>query len=226
MRGVAARSWALANAVMDLTDTDVFVDASKERLRIRYLDRYLPAPPRVIHLVRDVRGVVESTLRRGKRSDPAPAIARDWARTNESIGQQLREIPVDRQLRIRYEDLCRDVDGTLKQAFAFMGVDPEAALEPIGQEQHMLGNQMRLSAPGEVRLDERWREVLPDDLARGDPAGGRADLWPPLSRRLGRWRIVARVARQEIEATDQLPHPSVVLRSATRPRCGCAPGDR
>ena len=184
MRAVAARNWALANAVMDMTDTDVFVDASKERLRTRYLDRYLPAPPRVIHLVRDVRGVVESTMRRAKRSDPPPAIAREWARTNESIGQQLRELPLDRKLRIRYEDLCSDVDGTLRQAFAFMGVDPDAALQPIGHEQHMLGNQMRLTAAADVRLDERWREALPDDLARSilrsaEPIFGR--LYPEAS---------------------------------------------
>ena len=93
MREVAARNWALANAVMDMTDTDAFVDASKERLRTRYLDRYLPAPPRVIHLVRDVRGVVESTMRRAKRNDPAPAIAREWARTNESIGSAAPRAP-------------------------------------------------------------------------------------------------------------------------------------
>jgi hypothetical protein len=165
MRDVGVRSWALANAVLDLTQADVFVDASKERLRIRYLERYLPVRPRVIHLVRDVRGVVESTVRRGKRDDPIAKIAREWARTNASIEQQLRELPADRQLRIRYEDLCRDVTGTLRLAFAFMGVDPEAELQPIGQEQHMLGNQMRLSAPTDVRLDERWRTALPTDEA-------------------------------------------------------------
>jgi hypothetical protein len=160
MRDVGTRSWMLANAVMDITGTSVFVDASKERLRIRYLDRYLPVRPRVIHLVRDVRGVVESTMRRGKRSDPMARIAREWARTNDSIEQQLRELPAERQLRVRYEDLCADVTGTLRTTFTFMGVDPAAALEPIGQEQHMLGNQMRLSAPADVRLDERWRAAL------------------------------------------------------------------
>jgi hypothetical protein len=160
MRQVGARSWTLANAVMDLTEASVFVDASKERLRIRYLERYLPVRPRVIHLVRDVRGVVESTLRRGKRSDPLPRIASEWARTNDSIEQQLRELPRERQLRIRYEDLCADVSGTLRAAFGFVGVDPDAELRPIGEEQHMLGNQMRLSAPSDVRLDERWRAAL------------------------------------------------------------------
>jgi hypothetical protein len=164
MREAAVRSWALANVVMDIAGADAFVDASKERLRIRYLERYLPVRPRVIHLVRDVRGVVESTLRRAKRSDPAERIARNWARTNRSIGQQLDELPADRRLRIRYEDLCRDVSGTLKQAFEFIGVDSAAELAPIGQGQHMLGNQMRLVAPADVQLDERWREALAADV--------------------------------------------------------------
>jgi hypothetical protein len=164
MRQAATRSWALANAVLDIAAADAFVDASKERLRIRYQERYLPVRPRAIHLVRDVRGVVESTVRRAKRSDPVERIARNWPRTNQSIGQQLDELPADRRLRIRYEDLCRDVSGTLARAFDFIGVDPSAELNPIGRDQHMLGNQMRLTAPGDVQLDERWREALAPDV--------------------------------------------------------------
>lgn len=166
MRRVGARSWSLANAVMDLTGTDAFVDASKERLRIRYLERHLPVRPLVIHLVRDVRGVVTSTLRRGKVEDSVATIARGWARTNSSIERQLHELPDQRVLRIRYEELCADVSSALRRAFAFMGVDPDARLSPIGHQQHMLGNRMRLSAPSDVRLDERWRASLDADTER------------------------------------------------------------
>jgi hypothetical protein len=161
MRRTAERSWAFANIVMDVTGADAFVDASKERLRIRYLERYLPTPPLVIHLVRDVRGVVDSTIRRRKIEEDATQIARRWARTNDAIRRQLAELPAERQLQIRYEDLCRDVDGELRRAFAFIGVDPGAPQAPIGQDQHMLGNRMRLSLASDVRLDERWREALP-----------------------------------------------------------------
>lgn len=166
MRDVATRSWTLANAVMDLSGSDVFVDASKERLRIRYLERYLPVRPKVIHLVRDVRGVVDSTVRRGRLAESPERIARGWARTNHSIRRQLDELPAERTLRIAYEDLCTDVPGVMRGAFAFMGVDPDAALAPIGQDQHMLGNQMRLSAPSDVQLDERWRQALDVETER------------------------------------------------------------
>jgi hypothetical protein len=76
LRQVGERSWAFANAVLDLEDGDVFVDASKERLRIRNLRRHLPAAPLVLHLVRDVRGVVDSTIRRAKEPLGAVQIAR------------------------------------------------------------------------------------------------------------------------------------------------------
>ena len=90
----------------------------------------------------------------GSGREPTPASSSSSASSRPTV-----------ELRIRYEDLCRDVTGTLRLAFAFMGVDPEAELQPIGQEQHMLGNQMRLSAPTDVRLDERWRTALPTDQA-------------------------------------------------------------
>jgi hypothetical protein len=166
MRDVAARSWALANAVMDIDAAEVFVDASKERLRIRYLEHHLPTPPLVVHLVRDVRGVADSTLRRGKEDLPVAEIARRWARTNDSIQRQLRELPVDRQLQIRYEDLCSDVPGVMRRVFAFVGVDADVDLEPIDLPRHMLGNQMRLSAVADIHLDERWRESIRGDRER------------------------------------------------------------
>ena len=57
-------------------------------------------------------------------------------------------------------------------------------LQPIGREQHLLGNQMRLTAAADVQLDERWREALPDDMARSilraaEPIFGR--LYPDAS---------------------------------------------
>lgn len=183
MQRTAERSWQFANLVMDVTGADAFVDASKERLRIRYLERFLPARPLVIHLVRDVRGVVDSTMRRGKVDEDATHIARRWARTNDTIRRQLAELPAERQLQVRYEDLCRDVEGELRRAFAFIGVDPEAPKAPIGQDQHMLGNRMRLSVASDVRLDERWRQALPAAteravIAAAAPVFGR--LYPEL----------------------------------------------
>jgi hypothetical protein len=160
MSQIGERNWAFANALLDMKDADVFVDASKERLRIRNLRRHLPMTPLVIHLVRDVRGVVDSTLRRGKKRLGPEQIARSWARTNDSMLRQLTELPSAQWLRVRYEDLCADVDGVMRKVYRFCGANPDASLRRVGADAHLLGNRMRLDAPGDVSLDERWRENL------------------------------------------------------------------
>jgi Sulfotransferase family len=120
----------------------------------------------VIHLVRDVRGVVESTLRRGKLDISATDAARRWARTNEAIMRSAGGIDSERRMLVRYEDLCADPAGTMRRLFTFSGVDPDIDVARIvAREQHLLGNNMRLSGVDEVRLDERWRTSLaPGDL--------------------------------------------------------------
>jgi hypothetical protein len=163
MQEVGARTVALAETVMAITDSHVFLDASKERLRARYLTRYVAMEVRVVHLVRDPRGVVDSALRRhADEGETAERVARRWVSAQRAIERVLGELPAERWMRLRYEALCADVEGTLRQLFVFCGVDPDKTLaEP--PEQHLLGNKMRLQGHHEIRLDERWRSSLSSD---------------------------------------------------------------
>ena len=167
MRELGRRNAAFARSVLAVTGASVFVDASKEQLRARYLRRYVDQKVRVIHLVRDVRGVVDSTLRRGKLGISATEAARRWGRTNEAIMRSVEEIGPERRILVRYEDLCADLEGTMRRLFAFSGVDPDVDVGRIvASQQHLIGNSMRLSGVGEIRLDERWRtSIAPHELA-------------------------------------------------------------
>ncbi|HXG39651.1 MAG TPA: sulfotransferase [Candidatus Limnocylindrales bacterium] len=171
MRAIGERNRLFAEAVLSVTGKRVFVDASKERRRAAHLARYLGADVRVIHLARDPRGVVESTLRRGKRPEASPVrLARSWASTHESILRDLRRFTPERRILVRYEDLCRTPDAVLAGLFRFCGVDPDvpvAELVAAGRvpTQHLLGNRMRLDGIGPIRLDERWRDALDDRQA-------------------------------------------------------------
>lgn len=155
------RNAAFAGAVLRKTGASVFMDASKERLRARYLQRYVDPELRVIHLVRDARGVVDSTIRRGKRRISPTEAARRWARTNDAIARSMSSIPPPRRLVVRYEDVCADPRKEMRRIFSFCGVDPDVDVEHlIGGEQHLLGNRMRLGGVQEIRLDERWHSTL------------------------------------------------------------------
>jgi sulfotransferase family protein len=185
MRAIAERNRAFADVVMDLAGARAFVDASKERMRPLHLHQLLGPvmDVRVIHLVRDVRGVVESAIRRAKKPGLTPeSAARNWAATNAIILRNLEQVPKDRAMTVRYEDLCHDPDGTLARVFAFCRVDPSIRLDDVAAtEQHLLGNRMRLAGVDEIRLDERWRSALRGDdlVAIGRTAGSvHARLYP------------------------------------------------
>jgi hypothetical protein len=155
------RNAAFARTVLRTRRASIFVDASKERLRARYLQRYVDPDLRVIHLIRDARGVVDSTIRRGKRPISPTEAARRWARTNDAIARSMSGIPPTRRHVVRYEDVCDNPGKAMREIFAFCGVDPQVDVEHLlGGEQHLLGNRMRLDGVQEIRLDERWQSTL------------------------------------------------------------------
>ena len=158
MRELGRRNVAFAQTVLDLVGASVFVDASKERMRIRYASRYMDADLRVIHLVRDVRGVVDSVIRHANGPVDIAATARHWARTNETLRRHGEGLGSDRYRFVRYEDLCAAPEATLQALFEFCGVRGGSS-GASGRELHLIGNARRLGDDfSSIRADERWRD--------------------------------------------------------------------
>jgi hypothetical protein len=171
-RELAARNAAFVRAILGVRAAHVLVDSSKDPLRFAVLDRSSDLDVRVIHLVRDARGVVASRLRRGGGIDEGTA-ARQWARQHTRIERRLATFPRDRQLRVRYEDLCRHPAAVVDAIERFLGVEPEPVVWPLlPVEQHVVGNAIRLEAIAGISLDERWRSLSPRQLAAIDAGGG------------------------------------------------------
>jgi hypothetical protein len=160
LKKIGARNQALVESILYLTGKSVFLDASKDHMRIKYLRRFTDLDISVIHLVRDPRGVVNSFLNHKKWMDTRTA-ARRWANFNRNMERQLRALHMDRQIRIRYEDLCCDVSGTLECLGRFCGVQPGQFLDDYRSvAHHIIGNRMRLRNSSKVELDERWKNAL------------------------------------------------------------------
>ena len=168
LQELGQRNRAFANIVLDVTNKRVFVDTSKEGMRLRYLSRYLGMDLKAIHLVRDVRGAVSSSMRRDGRGADVGAAARAWARSNATLMRHLAALDARNRTLVRYEDLCRDPEGTMAALYSFCGVEPSnvPGRSVSNNSQHLLGNRARLRPTTEIRLDERWRSSLSsDDLA-------------------------------------------------------------
>lgn len=191
---IIARNLALIQCVSARTGKKVIVDSSKIGLRLKYLLRIPELDIKVIRAIRDGRGVTLTYMDPARFADASvPSMrqggmggsrtaerltleeaAREWRRSNEEADSILQNLDKSHYTVIRYEKLCNEPDNSLKQLFAFIGVDPEKRIADFRSvEHHVVGNGMRLDATSEIRLDERWRhELTRADLNQLDSIAG------------------------------------------------------
>lgn len=159
---IQRKNTAMIRTIGDVTGAKVIVDSSKTALRLKYLLRNPGIDVKIIRLIRDGRGVALTYVE--ERQISMAKAACEWRRGNEAAENLLRGIDRTRWIETRYEDLCADPDGVLTGLFNFIGVDPTQAVRDFrAVEQHVVGNNMRLSTSSEIKLDEQWKEVLTDE---------------------------------------------------------------
>lgn len=162
MRRVDRANMEFFRAVLTLANAHVFVDTSKLVTRLTYLLDLADLDLRVVHLVRDPRGVAASAARRGGSALHA---ARVWAADQRVIASTLHNRPAVPRLTLRYEDVCREPQQGLSGFWSFCGVEPSDAPSTLTPgDHHVLGNKMRLKADAVVRLDDAWRSSLAPDV--------------------------------------------------------------
>jgi len=175
------RNRALAASILDLTGAQVVVDSSKIGLRLKYLLKNPRLCVKVIRVIRDGRAVAltymdparfadaEDPKRRaggmgGNRDQERLSMARaayEWRRCMEEAEQALCGLDRSEWTEVHYEDYCRHPDATLMRLHEFLGVEAGRHVREFRSvEQHVVGNGMRLDTTSEIRLDERWRDVL------------------------------------------------------------------
>lgn len=173
-RGEAERvvhlSFELAQAVMTIEQTSVFVDAMKDYSRLRLLARSFAqrgdVELKVLHLVRNVAGVVSSCMRTGP-SRGVRRYTRYWIRAHQNIELVSRlYLEPSQSLLLSYSDLCKDPAREMKRISSFLGVDIDYRLENIDTSRyHMIGNAMRKRLIKSIASDDRWKnELSRDDL--------------------------------------------------------------
>ncbi|NOT02887.1 MAG: hypothetical protein HOP29_19985 [Phycisphaerales bacterium] len=169
---VAAINRAMIEVILELQHARVFLDGSKDPVRLKYLLDTGDYNPWVIQLVRDGRGVMNSAMKNEGRT--AAHAAREWRHTHEQIERLARRLPDARLLTVRYEDLCRAPGVEHTRILAFLGLSGETIVgdyRSVGH--HILGNKMRLQASTGIQLDEKWRQSLSrEDLAAFDRTAG------------------------------------------------------
>jgi hypothetical protein len=189
---------ALYAAIGTVSGAEVVVDSTK-RPSLAYILRRAPGIDlRLVHVVRDPRGVVYSWTKQVEMpagAAPKPymnrrsprQISRRWV-TVTLMTALLRRLGVPTVL-VRYEDLVRQPEAALRRVAAVSTGGPEPDLSgfltpaglTLGATHTVAGGRVRMrTGLMPLRLDEEWRSALPVSLRRFVSAV----TWP-LRRRYG-----------------------------------------
>lgn len=118
------RNLAFVDAVLEITGAQVFLDASKDPIRIKYLAEMPELRVKVIHLTRDARAVAHSYRKHRSHNVPIEAGARNWRWIHWDIHRFLEFPGLSDVFRVKYEQLATETTSTLNRLFQFCGVDP------------------------------------------------------------------------------------------------------
>ena len=187
------RNLVLMDSVQSSANARYVVDSSKTAVRLKYLLGIDELDVRVVRLVRDGRAVALTYMDASNYADASdPGLrgggsgkqvharlamadaARLWMRSNQEAEEVLRTVSQDAQLRITYEELCSDTDTVIASINEFLDLPHSDNYKDFrSAPHHVIGNGMRLDSSSEIRLDDRWKEVLSDiELAEFEQVAG------------------------------------------------------
>lgn len=162
----AKRNIDLANVILDIVNKDIFFDASKTPNRIKFLKQYLDCEFKVIHLVKDGRGVFDSH-KRNKRGISDEGAISAWKKANLLAERELKSLEKGNKYLLRYKKLVTDPESELRRLSDFIGVEYNSqCLDFRNFDHHIIGNtKMRLDTRTEIFYDEKWKQSLsPEQL--------------------------------------------------------------
>lgn len=164
-------------ATAEVSGARVLIDSSKHVSSATFLRHVPGVDPRIVHLVRDSRGVayswgkVKARPEAGKdalmaRSSPSQAAG--WYVVQNLLVEAIRSKQVPR-IRVRYEDFTADPEAVVRRVLALTGDEevPLAHLDgrrvTLGPNPNVGGNPMKLEAgPITIAQDDAWRRAMPE----------------------------------------------------------------
>jgi Sulfotransferase family len=143
-------------AIADVAGKSFVVDSSKLPKRMSYLMRLKELDVYPVHLIRDPKGQINSVAR--KHGGFLKHIFR-YELIHEQIRRALKSVP---HSVVRYEDLVRDPEPTLRNVLEPLGLefDPRQLAWAKAARHEVAGNHMRFDATSKLVLDESWKKSL------------------------------------------------------------------
>ena len=154
-------------AASNVSCKPIVCDSSHRNTQAKLLWLMLNKKLKVIHLVRDGRGVSNSIMKRTNCDIREAAVS--WKRNN--IFSLLTHIGISKKsiIRIRYEDLCLNPFDEIERICKFTGIpfshESLQLLFEKGMDHHNIGGSstIRKNKLSSLTLDEKWKNDLTED---------------------------------------------------------------
>jgi len=172
VKRIVEKNKALIDVIKPLQNAAVFLDGSKDPVRLKYLLDSRLWNIKVINLIRDGRGAAASFMKH--YNIPMKQAAREWRHAQRQCDRMAERLPNNACMTVHYERLCLEPQELLAAICDFLGLDSrQIRCDFRSVEQHVIGNYMRLSSADQIVLDEKWKTRLTaDDLADFDRIAG------------------------------------------------------
>ncbi|MBM9513975.1 sulfotransferase [Desulfogranum marinum] len=170
------RSVRLAKILCDAAGASVFLDTTKNPLQAGFLAQHQQVDLKVICLVRDGRGVMNSLLTKERTYTPESAVD-SWLWGIRNMERAQRHYVGSSQVYfLKLEELCQQPELKLTELLKFVGVEVDDVEFDYSQaKRHIVGNRMRHFFDGTIKKpDEAWRsELSKENLALFEAKAGR-----------------------------------------------------
>ncbi len=160
----AKECFRLYEAVARETGASLLIDNSKEPDHFLHMHASYPEHVEPVFLHRDGRGIIWSKMRRTGMSAEAAVDGYIWMQ--RLIETARRAIGLNKATEMKYEELCEDPEGGLARLLSPYDIPVETVdLGELSDVRHDIGGSPTFKGAErrEVKLDERWREDLPQD---------------------------------------------------------------
>ncbi len=160
--------------VREVSGREHVIDASKSVYRLLHVYSLRPEAVRAIYLTRDGRATVNSLMKHTGYSAKTAALR--WRNGNVYSRWMVGRIPPAQRIHVRYEELCRDPERTVKRVCGVIGVKYDPAILNFRSAEHHLiaGSPMRFGGKVDIAEDTSWRAQMSEAaLGTFEQIGGR-----------------------------------------------------
>lgn len=152
----------VAQAILRASEKEILFDASKDAKRGFYLAKDNICDFKLVHLVRDITGFINSCRKR-KGDGYYEKASNNWIRVHQAALRMKADLPDKAYLLVKYERLCEHTEETIEEICRFIGIDAiDLVARAKKNEHHIIGNTMRARPFNAVCIDEAWKKDLSD----------------------------------------------------------------